>query len=179
MKVFIVGPGGVGKSTAGKILAEKLGYDFIDLDTEFMTKVGHIGDFIVTNGYEKYCYKNSELFYSLLKVCSDKAVIVLSSGFLVHKNLSELTARHYKTIHSSGISVLLLPSKDINEAIDIVVKRQVNRGFGLKAEHERRKIEERYIKYSNFGDIKLYSHDTPENIAEEMERSLVNLLQIT
>ena len=179
MKVFLIGPGGVGKSTSGKILAEKLGYELVDLDLEFMNRVGHIGSFIESFGYEQYAYKNSELFYSLLDNSNTNFVFVLSSGFLVHKGLKELVSKHSKTLKISGTSVLLLPSKDINEAVEIVVKRQINRGFGLKEEYERKKIEERYIKYSNFGDIKIYCHDTPENIAEEMERSLVNLLQIT
>jgi shikimate kinase len=175
MKIFIIGPGGVGKSTSGKLLAKKIGYELVDLDLEFMNRVGHIGSFIESFGYEQYAYKNSELFYSLVDNYTD-LVFVLSSGFLVHKGLKELVFKHSKTIKTNGTSVLLLPSKDINEAVEIVVKRQINRGFGLKEELERKKIEERYIEYSNFGDIKIYSHDTPENIAEEMKRNLVKVL---
>lgn len=179
MNIFLIGPGGVGKSTSGKILAEKLGYEFVDLDLEFMNCVGHIGSFIESFGYKQYAYKNSELFYSLLDKSNAKFVLVLSSGFLVHKELKELVSKHSKTLKTNGTSVLLLPSKDIKEAVEIVVKRQINRGFGLKEENERKKIEERYIMYSNFGDIKIYSHDTPENIAEEMKRRLIKFLQIT
>lgn len=34
MRIFLIGPGGVGKSTTGNILAELIGYNFIDLDQE-------------------------------------------------------------------------------------------------------------------------------------------------
>lgn len=172
MKIFLIGPGGVGKSTSGKILAQKLGYELVDLDMKFMNQVGHIGSFIESFGYEKYAYRNSKLFYSLLASSNENAVFILSSGFLVHKGLEELISKHARVLKTNGISILLLPSKDINEAIEIVTKRQINRGFGLVEEHERRKIEERYIKYLKFGDIKIFSQDKPEIIAEEMFNSL-------
>lgn len=172
MKIFLIGPGGVGKSTSGKILAEKLGYKLIDLDMEFMNQVGHIGLFIESFGYEKYARKNSELFYLLLTNCNEDTVFILSSGFLVHKGLEELVSKHSKTIKTNGTSILLLPSKNKKEAVEIVVKRQIDRRIGLKEEDERRKIEERYDRYLKFGDIKVFSQNTPEEIAEEMIKNL-------
>ena len=32
MKIFLIGPMGTGKSTTGKNLSERLGYDFFDTD---------------------------------------------------------------------------------------------------------------------------------------------------
>jgi shikimate kinase len=176
MIIFIIGPGGVGKSTSGKILAEKLGYKLIDLDLEFLNQVGDIGSFIDSFGYTKYSYTNSELFYSLLNEGSKNTVFILSSGFLVHKGLEELVHKHAKTLQAKGTSILLLPSRNINETVEIVVKRQINRGIGLKEKNERVKIKERFSKYLNFGDIKIYSHDSPENIAEEMKEKLTTRL---
>ena len=40
MKIFLVGVSCVGKTTVGKRLAERLGYDFFDLDTEIEHYVG-------------------------------------------------------------------------------------------------------------------------------------------
>jgi shikimate kinase len=37
MKIFLVGVSCVGKTTIGKRLAERLGYDFFDLDTGLST----------------------------------------------------------------------------------------------------------------------------------------------
>lgn len=38
--IFLVGPMGSGKSTVGKLLAERLGYDFVDSDHEIEARTG-------------------------------------------------------------------------------------------------------------------------------------------
>ncbi|MDD3262663.1 MAG: shikimate kinase [Candidatus Absconditabacteria bacterium] len=172
MNIFIIGPGGVGKSTSGRILAELLQYKFIDLDKEFCKEIGNISNYIPEQGYEKYCLENSKLFYKLLEENSENCVFVLSSGFLVHENMDKLTDNHKKTIQEKGLSILLLPSESKEESTDIVIKRQLSRGFGLNEERERQKFRKRFDIYKRFGDIKIYSTDTPENIAEEMKKEI-------
>ena len=41
-RIFLIGPGGVGKTTAGAELARQLGCAFVDLDQQFMARVGQI-----------------------------------------------------------------------------------------------------------------------------------------
>lgn len=178
MIIYIIGPGGVGKSTSGVILAKILEYNFIDLDTEFMKQVNHIGKHIKSYGYEDYCLKNSELFFKLIDAINSNTVFVLSSGFLVHEGFSDLTDKHLKKIKATGISILLLPSQDIEESTEIVVKRQINRGFGLQEDIERKKFRSRYIEYQKYGDIKIYSKDAPEEIAKLMKNRLQQYLNI-
>ena len=38
MKILIFGMGNIGKSTVGELLARKIGYDFIDMDTKIKEK---------------------------------------------------------------------------------------------------------------------------------------------
>lgn len=40
MKILIFGMGNIGKSTVGELLAEKIGYDFIDMDAKIKEKYG-------------------------------------------------------------------------------------------------------------------------------------------
>jgi len=55
MKIFLIGFMGCGKSTLGKKLATKLGYDFIDLDHVLEDKVGsNIGDYFAANGEDAF-----------------------------------------------------------------------------------------------------------------------------
>ena len=50
--IRLVGPGGAGKSTAGAILAQRLGVSLIDLDEEFIANVGDLSLYIEEHGYD-------------------------------------------------------------------------------------------------------------------------------
>lgn len=170
MIVFIIGPGGVGKSTSGKILAKNLGFNFIDLDIEFCEKIALVGDHIRDKGYESYCKENSKLFYKLLKNINKETVFALSSGFLIHEQFKD---QHFEALKKHGISILLLPSKSVKKSASIVVKRQLLRGFGMNKQDEKEKIIDRYSKYLNKGDITIFSYAAPEAIADLMKTALI------
>ena len=172
MRVFIIGPGGVGKTTAGKILAKKLNYDFVDLDTEFCEQIETIGTFIKNYGYPKYCHRNSKLFFKLLEENVKDVIIPTSSGFLIHENQNDLVSKHNNAVRENGTSILLLPSKSLDISEKIIVERQLKRGFGLKRKREVEKIRSRFPKYKMLGDIKIFSHSPPETIATLMHQSL-------
>ena len=172
MRIFLIGPGGAGKSTRGKILAERIGYRFIDLDIEFCDKIENIGDYILTKGYKKYCFENSKLFYELLNKNTKDVIFSLSSGFLVHKNLDELTSRHKQTLKNSGTSILFLPSTSLNKSTKIILERQLSRGFGLKENREKIKFIRRFKLYKELGDIKIFSHEKPQVIVEKIVKQL-------
>jgi len=170
MKIFLIGPGGVGKSTCGKILAKELECRFIDLDLEFCEQIENIGTYIKSKGYRPYCYANSELFYKLLDDLPENYVFALSSGFLVHESFDELTGKHVRTLGEVGTSVLLLPSQSLEESTAIVVERQLKRGFGLERERETKKFERRFHEYQKHSDIKIFSIDEPEEIVKNIIR---------
>lgn len=169
MIIFIIGPGGVGKSTSGKILAEKLKFNLIDLDLVFCEQIKIVGTYIQDKGYKSYCEENSKLFYQLLENINCDTVFILSSGFLIHEGLAE---KHHETLKERGISILLLPSNSIEESANIVVERQLQRGFGLQKESERQKFIDRYPKYLGKGDITIFSTDNPQEIANHMKEEL-------
>lgn len=61
MKIFLIGFMGCGKSTLGKKLAVKLGYDFIDLDQQIEKEAGmSIGTYFSVNGEAAFRAKESE-----------------------------------------------------------------------------------------------------------------------
>lgn len=169
-RVFIIGPGGVGKTTCGRVFADKISYNYIDVDSEFMDRIGHIGSHIEEKGYLSYCRENSKLFYDLLKEQKTDTVFVLSSGFLVHGELDPDLEKHAETIRDFGITILLLPSESLDETEEIVVARQLSRGLGCREDRERQKIRKRFYLYMEHGDIKVFSKDSPESIAETMKK---------
>jgi len=168
MKIFLIGPGGVGKTTCGRLLADLLGYNFIDLDEEYINKLGNIDDYINEQGYERYCLVNSRLFYETLEKIQPDCVFALSSGFFTYDRSEDLAEEHIKTVREQGVSILLLPSDSLEISADIVVKRQLERGLGYNEETERNKFILRYPKYKELGDIKIFSTDSPAEIAQKM-----------
>ncbi len=46
MKILLFGISNVGKSTIGKLLSKKIGYDFDDLDEEIKKQYGKIDKFL-------------------------------------------------------------------------------------------------------------------------------------
>lgn len=166
-RIFIIGPGGVGKTTCGKLFAEKISFDFIDIDLEFMNRIGDIDNHIEEQGYLSYRHNNSNLFYELMKEPNNDTVFALSSGFLADD--SDLT-EHMNSIHNSGLSILLLPSRSLEETEKIIVTRQLSRGLNCKEDKERQKIRERFYRYLQFGVIKIFSTDPPKSVAEMMKQ---------
>jgi shikimate kinase len=172
-RVFIVGPGGVGKSTAGEILAKTLKYYFVDLDTAFCTHIENIGTYIRREGYAKYCQTNSNLFYDLLSRLAEDTVFVLSSGFLAHEDMDKLTSRHAQTLKAEGVTLCLLPSVSLEESLSIVVNRQMKRGWKLDRSNEEKKFRRRYPIYQECGDIQIYSSASPQETASLMKKELI------
>ncbi|OGE18871.1 hypothetical protein A3J19_04945 [Candidatus Daviesbacteria bacterium RIFCSPLOWO2_02_FULL_41_8] len=167
--IFLVGPGSAGKSTTGRILANKLGYEFVDIDFVFCERIGFISDFITEQGYKAYSEVNSMLFEQLLEEYPTKTVFPLSSGFLVHKDSPELIRKHKILLKGKGVSILLLPSPLLKESMDIIIPRQMAREYlDLVKKREKAKLRSRHPKYKRYGDIKIFSTEPPEQIADLM-----------
>ena len=177
MIYFIIGPGGSGKTTTGKILAKKINFDFIDLDDLFCKKIENIRIFIKKNGYTKYCQTNSSLLSHTLPNTSLKnTIFVLSSGFLVHEGLESIVEKNKKLIKKYGKTILLLPSSSLDLSTKIVVKRQLSRGFGLNKKNETKKFIYRFKKYIKMGDIQIFSHQDPDTIADKIKKQIEKTL---
>jgi shikimate kinase len=162
--VFLLGPGGVGKSTLGRELATRLNWPLVDLDLVFCDQLAVIGDFIAAHGYERYRVENLALAGRLLAASGGPQVFVTSSGFLV---APEGTPDHAQSrqLVSTGYGITLLPALDSARATEIVVARQLTRGFGFERDTETRKFRERFAIYRREGDMLVASEAPPAVIA--------------
>jgi shikimate kinase len=175
--IFIVGLGGSGKTTSGSLLAKKLNFNFIDLDDEFRKNYGDIGDHISKFGSQSYGYKNSKLFLNLIEKHRRKTVFVLPPGFVVNKKLgnSRMTSRHLDLMQKNGLMILLLPSADYNQCLQILLKRQLRRGLGYNKKGVRKDVSTRFSKFKKLGDIKIFSVDKPDKIVNNIVSKLTRL----
>lgn len=166
--VFIIGPGGIGKTSSGPFLSRFLKRPFVDLDAEFMARVGHIGNFIGTHGYAAYVCENSKLFFRMLDDIEAPHVMALSSGFLIPETELETVAANRRAAREMGTSIMPLPHHAEIEAANIVAKRQAQRGLGLNVVKEREKFLSRIDIYREIADrTAIYTGD-PSQAANKM-----------
>ena len=100
---------GVGKSTIGKSLAEKLSFKFIDIDKIIEKKEGCTIDLIFKNKSESY-FRSLENSVTLNELRKEKVVISLGGGAFLNNTIR-------RAVRSSSISFWL----DVNH--DILIKR--------------------------------------------------------
>ena len=131
--LVLTGMMGVGKSTVGKNLAQKLSYNFVDIDRTIESREGSTINLIFKNKSESY-FRKLENEISLEKLKKKNTVISLGGGAFLNKSIrreikntsvsfwldvdvSELIKRLKKTKKRPLLSVsythLTLPTKRI------------------------------------------------------------------
>jgi len=107
MKIFLIGMPGSGKTTTGKLLAEKLKLPFVDLDVEIEKSEGQPINKIFETKKEDYFRQVESL--TLKKFCSSAESFVMSTGGgapCFHDNLAEM--------NGTGKTIFLdIPSREI------------------------------------------------------------------
>ena len=86
MNITLIGMPGVGKSTIGSVLAEKLDYDFIDIDDLIEERIKvKLHEFINTNGDKEFRKIEKEVILSLGKI---KNCVISTGGGVVYSEES-------------------------------------------------------------------------------------------
>ena len=107
--IFLVGMPGSGKSTVGRLLAEKLGLDFYDLDNEIESASGKTIAEIFTEGEEVFRKHEAA---TLLKTISNKKSFILSAG-----GGTACFFDGMKVMNESGVTIYL------DTPIDVLITR--------------------------------------------------------
>ncbi len=154
--LLVIGPGGAGKSSLGLALGPLLKRAFIDLDEEFSRRIGHIGMFIRGEGYEQYKSHNSMLAAELLTEANAPILLVTSSGFLTPDNPRAAFEANERLL-AACYSICLLPSRALELAVEVIVKRQLTRPFSRDRKREEEVIRDRYPVYAQLGDLIVFS----------------------
>ena len=148
--IYLLGPGGAGKTTAGVRLAERLGVHFVDLDAEFCQRHGDISVYLDAHGYDAYATRNVGLYSELVGAKGQREVMALSSGFMIYRDdihPDYVTCR--QRLASSDLTFVLLPSLDLETCVVEIVRRQLSRPFARTAEREEQLIRTRFPIYAS------------------------------
>jgi shikimate kinase len=167
--LLLIGPGAAGKSWLGSELAPLLERELVDLDHEFRHRVGDISTFIRREGYANYKIRNSVLAAEIAAETVFPTLLVASSGFLTPDN-PEPALRANLGLLEGGYSVCLLPSRDLERAVSIIVERQLTRPFARDRAGEEAVIRARYAVYLPLGDLVVFSTAASRDIANAIAR---------
>ena len=154
---------GVGKSTVGKLLAEKLDRQFFDIDDLIVESAGKpIAKIFEEDGDEHFRQFES---YMLKNVAEEKNAVISCGGGIVMKN------ENMKIIHETGTGVFLSAAIDtLIERIGEATERPLLNGLSDKEKFEKIKdtVALRLPKYLS-ADLTLDTNDkTPEDIINEL-----------
>ena len=149
--IFLIGMPGAGKTTIGKALAQTLGLEFFDVDTEIQERTGKsIQNIIIHDGEDKFHQLELEVIRDL--VSHKKASVIATGGGTV---LCDATA---ELMRESGYVVLI--QRDVKQILDDLdmeirplLKESIEYIFRLY--EERQPIYERvsHIKIENISNV--------------------------
>ena len=167
--IRLVGPGGVGKSTAGALLAQRLGVPFVDLDEEFIAKVGDISLYLDAHGYDAYAERNVSIYVALAAVADREAVLALSSGFMTYRpDIHPDYERCRQDIATSPLTFVLIPSLDPEPCVVEIVRRQLGRPFARSPEREEQVIRARFPTYVDIPARKVKTMQPVRQVVDEL-----------
>lgn len=152
MKIYLIGMPGSGKSTLGKKLAERLGYDFIDMDIYIELQACMFVDEIFdAYGEAHFRALESNCLKDFLKL--DNTVIATGGGIVKNKN---------NKAFFDGICVYL-------EADPFVLKERLKTSEIVRPLLQSISVEELYAQrrelYASFADITVNNTDMDEAVS--------------
>jgi shikimate kinase len=105
-RIYLIGPRGSGKTTVGRLLAERLGYGFVDADIEIETRAGStIADLFAIEGEEGFRRREVGLVADLAKL--DCHVIAWGGGAVLRPENRERLRANGTCVWLSGDAAIL------------------------------------------------------------------------
>jgi shikimate kinase len=178
-KVILIGPIRAGKSTVGKLLAERMKLPQRSLDIIFDSYLDeisydrkHAAELKKKGFYELTKYWKPFEPYGVERLVSEPeaAVIDLGGGHSVYED-DELFARVKKVLLPFPNVILIMPSPDLNESISILNERTngyVSNGYDFHENFVRSRCNYELAKHTVYTKSK-----TPEETCVEIEKLLV------
>lgn len=159
--ILLIGMPGCGKSTIGKILSEKLNYDFCDMDKYIEEREGKSIKEIFLQGEDIFRNIESEA----CKELNSKKKTVIASGGGIVKRKENIDA--FKDV--ATIIYIDRPIESILEDINLVGRPLFKDGSGKLY----KLYEERFKLYNEYCDYKVFNGKSIEDVLE----NIINIIK--
>jgi shikimate kinase len=160
MNIVLIGMRGSGKTTVGKILAQKLGKEFIEMDELIAQKAGlSIPEIVEKHGWEKFRDVEEEIAG---EVAGRDNIINASGGGVVtrEKNIAELKKSGVLVWLQAGADTLVKRIGEDNERPPLVSGRTWREDIEMT-------LAERESLYQQAADLTINTENkTPEEVVE-------------
>jgi shikimate dehydrogenase len=165
MNIVLIGMRGSGKTTVGRILAQKLGRDFVEMDELIVQKAGlTIPEIVARNGWEKFRELEEEI---TSEVARRDNIINASGGGVV------TIEKNVQALRKNGLLVWLQASVDaILKRIGEDSQRPLLVGRTPREDMEKT-LAERIPLYQQAADLAI---DTESKTPEEVAKAIMKLL---
>ena len=168
VNLYLVGMMGVGKTTVGKLLAEEIGYRFVDTDEVIVKAAGKsINEIFVENGEAEFRQLESDV---LAQVCAYTKLVIATGGGII------MQQHNWSYLHHGLIVWLDVP-------VQIILQRLVEDDTRplLQDDPEsklRSLLEQRQPMYSQADlHITINAAETPEEIATRILATIPSILK--
>lgn len=160
--IVLIGMPGCGKTTIGKLLADKLGRKFIDIDSCIENQEGCTISQIFEHGEQLFRRLETE---AVLALENEKASVITTGGGIVKNTLN------MESLHKNGVIVYIdRKLEDIAGDIDISTRPLLAKGVQqLEKLHA-----ERHGLYKKFSDITVKNEGLITDVIEEIVRLYVS-----
>jgi len=168
MRIALIGFMGCGKTTLGKLLAKRLGYKFIDTDSEIEKRIGlTIPKIFEKHGEKFFREKEKEVMLDILK--KDNIVIATGGGLPAYKN-------NMKILNENALTVFI----DVDfETIWNRIKQDANRPLAKKGKEFTLKLYNLRKPFYKLSKITIYQkeNESPEKLTETVLEKIKKVQQ--
>ena len=169
--IFLTGFMGSGKTTIGKALANRLDFDFIDLDEMIVDKLGMpIADFFREEGESRFRIIERQLLHKVSEMVKRPTVIALGGGVPCYFNNADF-------INKNGQSIYLRMSPEdlLTRLLDQRKERPLMSGLSKDKvfEYISVKLSERKAYYEMAHHI-IDGHQPLDQLVKELEKIVIN-----
>ncbi len=173
MNIVLTGYRGAGKTTIGKILAERLGFEYVSTDEEILKITGlKIPEFVERYGWEKFRDVETEVIISLSG--EDRKIIDTGGGAILRES-------NVKALKKNGFVIFLSAPPDVlaKRIMDSQERPPLKKGK-THWEEVKEVLEERLPFYKKAMDVEVSTAEgKPEEICEKIlsilrEKGIIN-----